>query len=42
MNFKDLGLSEETIKAIDEFGTCKYHRPSFLRKHFEKQLTLQL
>lgn len=35
-------LTAEHLKAIDEFGTCKYHRQSFLRKHFEKQLTLQL
>ena len=35
-------LTAEHLKAIDEFGTCKYHRQSFLRKHFEKQLMLQL
>jgi ribonuclease HII len=35
-------LTAEHLKAIHEFGTCKYHRQSFLRKHFEKQLTLQL
>ena len=35
-------LTAEHLKAIDEFGTCKYHRQSFLRKHFEKQLTLGL
>lgn len=35
-------LTAEHLKAIDEFGTCKYHRQSFLKKHFEKQLTLQL
>ena len=35
-------LTAEHLKAIDEFGTCKYHRQSFLRKHFEKQLTLEL
>lgn len=37
-------LTPEHLKAIDEYGLCKYHRPSFLRKHFEKlkeqQLTL--
>ncbi len=33
-------LTPEHIKAIDEYGLTKYHRPSFLRKHFEKQLTL--
>ena len=29
-------LTAEHITAIDKFGLCKYHRPSFLRKHFEK------
>lgn len=33
-------LTPEHLKAIDEYGLSKYHRPSFLRKHFEKQLTL--
>ena len=33
-------LTPEHIKAIDEYGLTKYHRPSFLRKHFEKQLSL--
>lgn len=33
-------LTAEHLKAIDEFGMCKYHRPSFLRKHMEKQLCL--
>jgi ribonuclease HII len=33
-------LTAAHLKAIDEYGLCKYHRPSFLRKHFEKQLTL--
>ncbi|MBR2430590.1 ribonuclease HII [bacterium] len=27
-------LTAEHIKAIDEFGLTKYHRPSFLKKHF--------
>ena len=30
-------LTAEHLKAIDKFGVCKYHRPSFLKKHFEKQ-----
>lgn len=30
-------LTAEHLVAIDKFGLCKYHRPSFLRKHFEKQ-----
>lgn len=33
-------LTPEHLKAIDEYGLTKYHRPSFLKKHFEKQLTL--
>ena len=33
-------LTKEHLDAIDKHGLCKYHRPSFLRKHFEKQLTL--
>ena len=27
-------LTAEHLKAIDEFGLSKYHRPSFLKKHF--------
>ena len=30
-------LTAEHLKSIDKFGICKYHRPSFLKKHFEKQ-----
>lgn len=30
-------LTAEHLAAIDKFGLCRYHRPSFLRKHFEKQ-----
>ena len=35
-------LTREHINAIDKYGLTKYHRPSFLRKHFEavKQLSL--
>ena len=35
-------LTKEHLTAIDKYGLTKYHRPSFLRKHFEKakQLTL--
>lgn len=33
-------LTAEHLKAIDKYGLCKYHRPSFLRRHFEKQLSL--
>lgn len=33
-------LTTEHLNAIDKYGLCKYHRPSFLKKHFEKQLTL--
>lgn len=27
-------LTREHIEAIDKYGLCKYHRPSFLKKHF--------
>ena len=33
-------LTAEHLNAIDKFGICKYHRPSFLKKHMEKQLCL--
>ena len=33
-------LTKEHLDAIDKHGLCKYHRPSFLRKHFAKQLSL--
>ncbi len=33
-------LTPEHLKAIDEYGLSKYHRRSFLQKHFEKQLSL--
>lgn len=33
-------LTAEHLNAIDKYGLCKYHRQSFLKKHFEKQLTL--
>ena len=33
-------LTKEHLDAIDKYGLCEYHRPSFLKKHFEKQLTL--
>lgn len=35
-------LTAEHLKAIDSYGLSKYHRPSFLRKHFEKQKQLTL
>ncbi len=35
-------LTTEHLKAIDTYGLSKYHRPSFLRKHFEKQKQLTL
>ena len=35
-------LTAAHLKAIDEYGLCKYHRPSFLKKHFEKQKQLTL
>ena len=30
-------LTPEHLKLIDEFGITKYHRASFLKKHFEKK-----
>ena len=30
-------LTAEHLQAIDKYGLSKYHRPSFLKKHFEKQ-----
>ena len=33
-------LAKEFPQYGWEYGLCKYHRPSFLKKHFEKQLTL--
>ena len=35
-------LTAEHLKAVDTYGLSKYHRPSFLRKHFEKQKQLTL
>ena len=29
-------LTSEHLALIDKYGICKYHRPSFLRKHFQK------
>lgn len=33
-------LTKQHLEAIDKYGLTKYHRKSFLRKHFEKQLSL--
>lgn len=33
-------LTKEHFEAIDKYGLSKYHRKSFLNKHFDKQLTL--
>ncbi len=33
-------LTKEHLEAIDKYGLTKYHRPSFLEKHFQKQLSL--
>ena len=35
-------LTKEHLAAIDKYGLTKYHRPSFLRKHFEKTKQLSL
>lgn len=33
-------LTKQHLEAIDKYGVTKYHRKSFLKKHFEKQLSL--
>jgi ribonuclease HII len=33
-------LTKEHLDAIDKYGLTEYHRKSFLKKHFEKQLSL--
>ena len=33
-------LTKQHLEAIDKYGLTKYHRKSFLKKHFEKQLSL--
>ena len=33
-------LTKQHLEAIDKYGLTPYHRKSFLKKHFEKQLTL--
>ena len=35
-------LTKAHTEAIDKFGLTKYHRPSFLKKHFTKQEQLSL
>lgn len=35
-------LTPAHLEAIDKYGLCKYHRPSFLKNHFNKQLSLIL
>jgi ribonuclease HII len=35
-------LTADHLKAIDNYGLTKYHRPSFLKKHFEKLKQEQL
>lgn len=35
-------LTKEHQAAIDKYGITEYHRPSFLRKHFEKQEQLSM
>jgi len=38
---KNMGyLTKQHLEAIDKYGITPYHRKSFLKKHFEKQLTL--
>ena len=33
-------LTKSHLDAIDKYGLTKFHRKSFLKKHFEKQLSL--
>ena len=33
-------LTKDHLEAIDRYGLTPCHRPSFLKKHFEKQLSL--
>ena len=35
-------LTKEHMALIDKYGLCKYHRPSYLRKHFAKQEQLSV
>lgn len=35
-------LTKEHLNAIDKFGLCEFHRPSFLKKHFAAQKQLSL
>jgi len=35
-------LTKEHLDAIDKYGLTKYHRPSFLRKHFAANQSKQL
>lgn len=35
-------LTKEHMTLIDKYGLCKYHRPSYLEKHFAKQEQLSL
>ena len=35
-------LTKSHIQSIDKYGLCKYHRPSFLQKHFARQEQLSL
>lgn len=35
-------LTKEHLDAIDKYGLTEFHRPSFLRKHFEAQKQLSL
>lgn len=35
-------LTKEHMTLIDKYGLCKYHRPSYLEKHFAKKEQLSL
>jgi len=33
-------MTDEHLKAVDEYGLCEHHRPKYFEKHFAQQLTL--
>ena len=35
-------LTKEHLAAIDKYGLCRYHRKSFLTRHFAKQEQMSL
>lgn len=33
-------MTDEHLKAVDEYGLCEHHRPKYFEKHFAQQLSL--